>query len=142
MIYTYFRRQESIISGHFRRHTVMFFCLVQGKERYRFEHSASSSPSHAETSLQIVNICDDICHLCSNRNGWSCTSLRPSIFDVLVSGRYNILPGKEYTWKTLLSMLPPLSLELLEECCPNCQWLSLCRQIVSEEPPVSTRPVK
>ena len=89
---------------------------------------------NAETSLQIVNICDDICHLCSNRNGWSCTSLRPSIFDVLVSGRYNILPGKEYTWKTLLSMLPPLSLELLEECCPNCQWLSLCRQIVSEEP--------
>lgn len=97
---------------------------------------------NAETSLQIVNTCDDICHLCSNRNGWSCTSLRPSIFDVLVSGRYNILPGKEYTWKALLSMLPPLSLELLEECCPNCQWLSLCRQIVSEETPASTRPVK
>ena len=97
--------------------------------------------NNVETSLRIVSVCDDICRLCSNRTGLSCLSLRPSIFDVLVSGRYSILPGKEYTWEALLSMLPPMSLELLEECCPNCQWLSLCRQIVSEEGRVSSGPV-
>lgn len=91
----------------------------------------------AETTLRIVRGCDDICLFCQNRKGDSCISLRPSVFDVLVSGRYDILPENEFTWRTLLSLLPPLSQEMLDECCPNCRWLSLCRQIVNGEEPVS-----
>jgi len=72
---------------------------------------------------------DDLCEYCPNCTEGQCSSKKPALYDQLV------LQASGYKYDQLLTEgletagFPLMSPELLEACCPDCQWFSLCMEI-------------
>lgn len=79
-----------------------------------------------ERTVSLTTECDRVCDACPQRTGNVCSSLKPSLYDQNVLSMTGLSPGQVLSWKELLSLTEPLNRNRLEECCPGCQWLSLC----------------
>ncbi len=84
-----------------------------------------------ETRITITKGADDLCQRCPNRRGSACTSLHPPLFDENVLRLTGLSYGQNVTWGAFSALTSPLSLFHLEETCPNCEWLSLCKEIAA-----------
>lgn len=91
------------------------------------------SPSGAEVLL--TGGADDLCGFCPHCRDGSCESINPDRFDALVCAHTQTAPGDTFTWKlspgTDMSPVPPVTKDLLEECCSGCSWFDLCLEILS-----------
>lgn len=78
------------------------------------------------TPIRLVTGADDLCAHCPNCADGHCTSDKPEQFD------RNVLQ-KLGTDTTPVHGIPAsltLTGALLEECCPGCEWMSLCREVL------------
>ncbi len=85
----------------------------------------------SETSIRLVRGCDDLCCSCPNCVDGRCRSDKPERFDELVLDYAGLAAGHVFTEGPASKGMPRMSSELLEACCPDCEWLSLCREICS-----------
>ncbi len=85
-----------------------------------------------ETAVRVTKGCDELCGRCPHREGSDCSSEHPPLFDGNVLKLTGIAYGQKLSWRELKERTTPLSLHHLEEACPDCQWLSLCRKIAAE----------
>ncbi len=85
-----------------------------------------------ETLITITKGADDLCARCPHRVGDACSSLHPPLFDENVLRLTTLSYGQAVTWQEFSSLTSPLSLFRLEETCPDCEWLSLCKEIAAE----------
>lgn len=85
-----------------------------------------------KTMVRITEGADDLCARCPNRRGSACTSEHPPLFDGNVLAKTGFGYGQELTWEKFSQATRPLSLYQLEETCPDCQWLSLCKKIAAD----------
>ena len=104
------------------------------------------------TPVELVEGVDDLCAHCPNNMDGQCSSPRPALFDELVRRRLHSPgtspapmsedpPGKpSLTHRipdgpSVLHGIPDrlkISLSVLEECCPGCEWKELCRSIAGK----------
>lgn len=82
----------------------------------------------------LTSECDRVCDTCPNRRGKVCSSPKPLLFDQNVLSMTGLFPGQVLAWKELLALTEPLNRGRLEECCPGCQWLSLCLSLQGKAP--------
>ncbi len=85
-----------------------------------------------DTPLILTKGADDLCARCPHRDGSDCTSLHPPLFDENVLRLTGLHYGQVLTWRAFSSLTSPLSLFRLEETCPDCEWLSLCKEIADK----------
>ena len=109
-----------------------------------------------DTPVKIVQGADMLCLHCPNCKMGTCTSDKPDIFDQLVLNilnrgpLYRTVDGLSATPDPTvygisydLSATPELTVygipesltmsqELIETCCPGCEWEYLCRRIIGE----------
>ena len=85
-----------------------------------------------EITVCVTEGADELCQKCPNRRGKGCTSAHPALFDQNVLTRTGIQYGQEITWREFSAKTRPLVLYELEETCPDCQWLSLCKEIAAD----------
>ncbi len=85
-----------------------------------------------QEAVTITKGADDLCRRCPNRRGSACSSEHPPLFDANVLQAAGLRYGQTMTWQELSARTDPLRREHLEEMCPDCEWLSLCRRIVRE----------
>ena len=81
--------------------------------------------------IRIVEGADDLCAACPHCLEGKCESDNPAVFDGLVSERMCLETGCVLNMEDLQDT--KMSLQLLEECCPGCSWLGLCREIIMDE---------
>ena len=74
---------------------------------------------------------DDSCAECPNRRGADCTSTHPPLFDENVLRLTGFQYGQRLTWRTFTDATGPISLHRLDEACPGCEWLALCKEIAA-----------
>lgn len=79
--------------------------------------------------VTITKGADDLCSRCPNRRGSACRSEHPPLFDSNVLKAAGIRYGQTMTWQELSGRTDLLRREHLEEMCPDCEWLTLCRSI-------------
>ena len=72
---------------------------------------------------------DDLCECCPNCTEGQCCSEKPALFDRLVLQASGYKYGQLLTGGLETAGFPLMSPELLETCCPGCQWFSLCMEI-------------
>lgn len=97
------------------------------------------------TPIQLVDGADMLCHHCPNCADGRCTSEKPALFDQLVASKIEksekILlsrtiesnHGGIFSDSFMLHGIPEyltLSHNLLEECCPGCEWKELCGRVI------------
>ncbi len=87
-----------------------------------------------ETPVCITKGADDLCAKCPNRRGSACSSEHPPLFDANVLRETGFGYGQVLTWEEFSGATRPLSRYRLEETCPDCEWLSLCKEIVKDCP--------
>lgn len=87
---------------------------------------------HPETEIEIADHCDDLCAYCPNREGTRCTSPRPQLFDHNVLCKTGLTAAQHLTWEQFSARTEEYSLYHLEEMCPDCNWLPLCKEIAAE----------
>ena len=80
--------------------------------------------------IRIVEGADDLCAACPHCLEGKCESDNPAVFDGLVSERMCLETGCVLNMEDLQDT--KMSIQLLEECCPGCSWLGLCREIVMD----------
>lgn len=85
-----------------------------------------------ETEICITKGADDLCAQCPNRRGNACTSEHPPLFDENVLRMTGLSYGQVLRWQHFSDATRPLSLHRLDECCPDCEWLALCKEIAAE----------
>lgn len=85
--------------------------------------------AHPETEIEITDVCDDLCSVCPHREGSACTSPRPPLFDQNVLRRTGLAAGQRVTWEEFSSRTNEYTLYHLDEMCPECNWLELCKEI-------------
>lgn len=90
--------------------------------------------SNPKTRVCITKGADDLCAQCPNRRGSACSSEHPPLFDANVLRETCFGYGQILTWEELSGATRPLSRNRLEETCPDCEWLSLCKEIVKNSP--------
>lgn len=88
--------------------------------------------AHPEEDICITKGADDLCAHCPNRRGSACTSEHPPLFDENVLRMTGLQYGQVLSWKEFSDATRPLSLDRLEETCPDCEWLTLCKEIAAE----------
>ena len=81
--------------------------------------------------IRIAEGADDLCAACPHCLDGQCNSDKPAVFDGLVSERMGLETGCMLNMEDLQD--PKMTLQLLEECCPGCTWLGLCREIVMDD---------
>ena len=81
--------------------------------------------------IRIAEGADDLCAACPHCLDGQCDSDKPAVFDGLVSERMGLETGCMLNMEDLQD--PKMTLQLLEECCPGCTWLGLCREIVMDD---------
>lgn len=84
------------------------------------------------TEICIADSCDELCAYCPHRKGETCTSSKPAVYDQNVLQATGLAAGDRVTWAEFSKRTTPLSLYQLDEICPNCNWLSLCKEIARE----------
>lgn len=98
----------------------------------RMEETLQILREHPETPVEIARGCDQLCAVCPHREGTSCTSAHPDLFDQNVLAATGFAAGQILPWSELSAATGPLSLYHLEETCPDCSWLALCQEIAAE----------
>lgn len=98
----------------------------------RMEETLRILREHSETLIEIAAGCDHLCAVCPHREGASCTSMRPDLFDQNVLTATGFAAGQVLPWGELSAVTDRLRREHLEEMCPDCEWLDLCQEIVAE----------
>lgn len=88
--------------------------------------------AHPEVKICITKGADDLCAQCPNRRDTACTSEHPPLFDENVLHMTGISYGQVLTWKDFSDATCPISLYHLEESCPDCEWIELCKSIAAE----------
>ena len=107
--------------------------------------------------ITLVNGPDDLCGHCPNCVDSACTSPKPALFDHLVAQKLN-LHNVQYSANKkadaliasagLLESTTPMTIhgipstlrmtsQLLDECCPGCEWKELCMEICKKNKNVS-----
>lgn len=86
-----------------------------------------------QEKITITEGADDLCRRCPNRRGSACRSEHPPLFDSNVLRAADIAYGQTMTWQELSGRTDLLRRKRLEEMCPDCEWLDLCRRIVGGE---------
>jgi hypothetical protein len=81
--------------------------------------------------IRIAEGADDLCAACPHCLEEKCESDKPAVFDGLVSERMGLETGCMLNMEDLQNT--EMTLQLLEECCPGCSWLGLCREIIMDE---------
>jgi hypothetical protein len=51
------------------------------------------------------------------------------LFDQLVLNEIKLSPREKLTWKEFSDRTRELAFNRLEEFCPGCQWLELCKKV-------------
>ena len=135
------KRSEAMI--HLRPHHGVCLLNFRGKG-YSDEFSRNMAAMQArlmadpETEICITRGADDLCAKCPNRRGEGCTSTHPPLFDENVLRLTGFQYGQRLTWRAFTDATCPISLHRLDEACPDCQWLALCKEIAAarmeEEP--------
>lgn len=87
---------------------------------------------HPESEICITQGADDLCAKCPNRRGTACTSQHPPCFDENVLRMTGLRYGQVLTWAAFSEATGPISLHRLEEACPGCEWLALCKEIAAD----------
>lgn len=87
---------------------------------------------HPETEIVIADSCDDLCSVCPHRKGQACTSPHPAIYDHNVLDRTGLAAGQQVTWQEFSSRTNVYTLYHLDEMCPDCNWLELCKEIARD----------
>jgi hypothetical protein len=97
------------------------------------------------TPIQLVDGADTLCRRCPNCAGGHCTSDKPALFDRLLAAKieksenisllrtYESNHGCIFSDSFMLHGIPEyltLSHDLLEECCPGCEWKELCDRVI------------
>ena len=113
-------------------------CLLNFRGRgYSDEFSRNMAAMQArlmaepETEICITRGADDLCAKCPNRRGEGCTSAHPPLFDENVLLLTGFQDGQRLTWRTFTDATCPISLHRLDEACPDCQWLALCKELAA-----------
>ena len=95
------------------------------------------------TAIELVSGVDDLCAHCPNNVDGQCTSDNPALFDTQVSRKLyssGIInpeavskdhPGKRPVLPGIPDALE-MSVSVLEECCPGCEWKELCLSIAGK----------
>ena len=92
--------------------------------------------TNPRTPITLVSGADDLCEHCPNCVEGQCTSEKPALFDRLVTEK--LMATKQYpelssdSGSLLLLGIPEelhMSQELLDECCPGCEWKELCERV-------------
>lgn len=129
-------RLETMI--HLRPHHGVCLLNYRGKG-YSNDFSANMTRmrdllmGHPDTRIRITRGPDDLCARCPNRRENECESPKPPIFDSNVLRQTGLFYDQILTWKEFSNRTCPLSLYHLEETCPNCEWLELCKRIAKEK---------
>ena len=89
-----------------------------------------------DTPIVLVIGADDLCAHCPNCVEGKCTSEKPALFDRLVAEKLihmqdagNLDRPADHTTQMQLAGIPEelhISPDLIEQCCPDCQWKELC----------------
>lgn len=98
----------------------------------RMEETTQILREHPGTRIEIAHGCDSLCAVCPHREGTSCTSVHPDLFDQNVLAATGYTAGQVVPWSELSAATDILRREHLAEMCPDCGWLELCREIVLE----------
>lgn len=88
--------------------------------------------ANPEEKICITKGADDLCAKCPNRRGNACSSEHPPLFDENVLRMTGFFYGQVLTWSEFSHATEPISLYRLEEACPGCEWLPLCRKIAGD----------
>ena len=89
--------------------------------------------SNPETLISLTCKCDHLCSACPNRQNENCTSSEKVLrMDLSVLDVCQFQPEKEQSWLFLSNAAKDLILETEEfdNICGQCQWFSLCKNIV------------
>ncbi|MBE6006046.1 MAG: DUF1284 domain-containing protein [Sarcina sp.] len=123
---------RGVTRGQALCHTAVTECLSPCHTPCHTAPSSHPSPSSsAPASIRLVWGCDDLCRSCPNYVDGRCRSDKPERFDELVLDYAGLAAGHVFTEGPASKGMPRMSSELLEACCPDCEWLSLCREICS-----------
>lgn len=87
---------------------------------------------HPETEIVIADHCDDLCAYCPHREGNGCSSPHPALFDANVLRETGLAAGQHLTWREFSSRTNVYTLYHLDEMCPDCNWLPLCKEIARD----------
>lgn len=87
---------------------------------------------HPETEIVLEDHCDDLCAHCPHREGTACTSPHPALFDHNVLVSTGLTAAQHLTWNEFSARTNPYTLHHLDEMCPDCNWLDLCKRIAAE----------
>lgn len=98
----------------------------------RMEEVLRTLAAHPQTQVEIAQGCDHLCAVCPHREGTACTSAHPDLFDQNVLTETGFAAGQVLPWEEFSAATRPLSLYHLEETCPDCSWLALCKEIAEE----------
>lgn len=91
----------------------------------------SALKEHPETSVTIVQGCDDLCKMCPNQIGGVCIShQKTALMDSAVLRICNFAYGERVLWKTAADTARERILETaaFDTVCAACQWYALCRR--------------
>ena len=83
------------------------------------------------TFIEVVEGADDLCAACPNNTDGQCTSDKPAVFDLLVRNKLQLSSNNIKGIPTDLK----ISVPLIEECCPDCEWKELCLEQARERLP-------
>ncbi|MBQ3391917.1 MAG: DUF1284 domain-containing protein [Lachnospiraceae bacterium] len=84
--------------------------------------------AEATPGFMLAEGADDLCAACPNLVNGQCTSQNPGQFDALVMKCLSTAGEKA----RMMTEIPPslrMTEELLEQCCPGCEWKDLCREV-------------
>lgn len=90
------------------------------------------------TPIMLVTGADDLCAHCPNCVEGKCTSEKPALFDRLVAEKLIQMQDAgnlDHTAQMQLAGIPEglhISPDLIEQCCPDCQWKELCIRVCGE----------
>lgn len=130
-------RQEENGMVHLRPHHGLCLLNFRGKG-YSDDFSRNMAGMQEKleknpgTLVCITKGADDLCARCPNRRGSACTSEHPPLFDANVLRMTGFHYGQILPWKAFSGATRPLVRCRLEETCPDCEWLSLCQEIVKD----------
>lgn len=100
-----------------------------GEFTNNMSRTAALLKAYPETQIEIAEGADDLCKNCPHRRGSRCESDHPLLFDQLVLKEIKLSPGEKLTWKEFSDRTRELAFNRLEEFCPGCQWLELCKKV-------------
>lgn len=85
-----------------------------------------------DRQVLITEGADDLCAACPHCRKGECESQNPGKFDALTAALAGLAPGDLLACRDF----PPVTPDLLEACCPGCEWGDLCREIAGAASPL------